>query len=432
MASTVFVPAVLDAARRDRGVTDPRLARRLDLAHDPLPAITRPGATAILDVTKWFGETSGGVKTYLTEKARWAARSANVRHALVIPGPFDTLSVGDGTHVYRLQGPVIPRQQAYRFLLAPRTLRRILRHERPDVIEVGSPVFVPWITALARRGLDVPMVQFYHTSIAGAWRSLGLARAPGRLGCRLLGAWLRSLDRLVVRTIVASDFAARELEAFGVTRVARIPLGVDLEHFYPARRANRERLLRRLGLPVDRPLAVFTGRFAAEKRIDTLLDAWPNVERACGAHLVLVGAGPLEATLRGRCVASRVTWLPYQHDRETLAGLVAAADVYIAPGDVETFGLSALEALASGVPVVSSASGAVAELVTASGAGGLFPAGDAGACAHAVRDLLAQDFGSLSLRARRYAEREHDWATVFSRLLRVYAEVTGAAPRLDP
>ena len=407
-------------------------ARPISLAHDPLPAPDRPTAsTAVLDVTKWFGETSGGVKTYLVEKARWISRREDVRHTLVIPGAFDALAEGRGTRVYRLQGPRVPNQ-AYRFLLAPRTLRRIIAHERPTVIEVGSPVFVPWVTAFATRGLGIPLVQFYHTSIAGAWRSLGLARAPGRLGRGLLAHWVRSLDRLVARTIVASDFAARELAEAGVSRVTRVPLGVDLDHFYPARRAMRERTLRRLGLPLDRPMVLSVGRLAPEKRLECLVDAWPNVERATGAHLVIVGSGPLEAALRARCAATRVTWLPYQHDRVTLANLIAAADLFVAPGDVETCGLAALEALASGVPVVSSAEGAVAELVDASRAGATFQSGSAAGCAHAVRDVLAGDFASLSLRARSYAEREHDWATVFSRLLAVYQEVARETARLHP
>jgi alpha-1,6-mannosyltransferase len=383
-------------------------------------------------VTKWFGETSGGVRTYLSEKAAWASRRGDCRHTMVIPGPFDALTVSPGRRIYRLRGPRVPTQTAYRFLLAPRSLRRIIQHEQPQVIEVGSPVFVPWVTAFAARDAGAPLVHFYHTSLAGVWRSLGLGSTPGRLGRAVIGQWARSLDRLVRRTFVASDFAGRELARFGVTNTVRVPLGVDLEHFHPGRRAGRDRTLRRLGLPVDRPLGVFIGRFAPEKRLDVLLDAWVNVERACGAHLVLAGAGSAEAALRGRCRAQRVSWLPYLHDRETVARLVAAADVFIAPGDNETFGLAALEALASGVPVVSSSAGAVAELVTTSGAGALFEAGRAVSCAHTIREVLATDLASSSMRARSFAEREHDWAAVFARQEKVYRSLIDEATRFHP
>lgn len=415
------------------GMEPPAVPRGINLSRDSLPGNLRPEAeVSILDITKWFGEQSGGVKTYLTEKARYVAADPRYRQVLVIPGAHDAVTITPGVTTYRLRGPRIPTQTAYRFLLAPRTTRRIFRHEHPDVIEVGSPLFVPWVTRMAARGLGIPLVSFYHTSLPGALASLGVPPGGGRTWHRLIGAYARRLDTLFARTIVASEAAARELGGMGVTNTARVPLGVDLERFYPARKAQRESTLRRLGLPTDRPIGLFVGRLAPEKRLDVLLDAWVNVERACGAHLVIAGGGSHEEALKARCIARHVTWLPFQHDREMVARLHAAADVYVSPGDVETFGLSALEALASGTPVAASAAGAVAELVTASRAGVLFEPGSPGGCASAIRQLLASDAAMLRLRARAYAEREHDWGIVFDRLFTVYRTVSHATPRLHP
>ncbi len=407
-------------------------SRAIDLSRDPLPSVTRPQAElSILDITKWFGETSGGVKTYLTEKMRYVESIPSLRHVLVIPGVHDAAGTGEGVTTYRLQGPRIPTQTAYRFLLAPRTTRRIIRHERPDVIEVGSPLFVPWVTRIASRGLGIPLVSFYHTSLHGAMESLGVHQARSRAWRRLVGAYARRLDSCFATTIVASASAAKELASMGVDRTEQVRLGVDLERFYPARKALREPTLRRLGLPTDRPIGVFIGRLASEKRIDVLLDAWVNVERACGGHLAIVGAGSHEGVLKARCIARNVSFLPFQHDREMVARLHAAADVFIAPGDVETFGLAALEALASGTPVVSSSEGAVAELVQASGAGALFESGNADDCANAIRRTLAADQPLLRLKARAYAEREHDWQHVFQQLFNTYRRLIHAHPRLD-
>lgn len=413
------------------GIDPPAAPRGIDLARDPLPANLRPGAElGVLDITKWFGEQSGGVKTYLTEKARYVAADPRHRQVLVIPGAHDAVTVTPGVTTYRLRGPRIPTQTHYRFLLAPRTTRRIFQHERPHLIEVGSPLFVPWVTRVAARGLGIPLVTFYHTSLPGTLASLGVAAGKGRLWRQLIGAYARRLDALFARTIVASEAAARELEGMGVANTARVPLGVDLERFYPARKAQRESTLRRLGLPTDRPIGLYVGRLAAEKRLDVLLDAWVNVERACGAHLVIAGGGAQEDALKARCIARQVSWLPYQHDREMVARLHAAADIYVSPGDVETFGLSALEALASGTPVAASAAGAVAELVTASRAGQVFEPGSPGDCARAIRQLLASEPAMLRLRARAYAEREHDWGIVFDRLFTLYRTVRDEAPGL--
>jgi hypothetical protein len=71
-------------------------------------------------------------------------------------------------------------------MLATRTNRRIALHERPDVIEVGSPGFVPWIVRLAARGLDIPAIAFYHSNFPRVFspfpeRSTGFRRAVGDL-----------------------------------------------------------------------------------------------------------------------------------------------------------------------------------------------------------------------------------------------------------
>ena len=72
-------------------------------------------------------------------------------------------------------------------------------------------------------------------------------------------------------------------------------------------------------------------------------------------------------------------WLPFERNRDRLADLLAAVDVYVAPCSLETFGLSALEALASGTPLLTADRGGVAETATRSGAGQLFHSGDAAA-----------------------------------------------------
>ncbi|HEV8411068.1 MAG TPA: glycosyltransferase, partial [Gemmatimonadaceae bacterium] len=140
-------------------------ASRLDLSLLPLPPLLRPGARrSVLDITEFYGETTGGIRTYLREKALYVEAHPRFKQTLVLPGPRDALSQSDGVRCYRLEGPRVPTQDPYRFMLATRTNRRIALHERPDVIEVGSPGFVPWIVRLAARGLDIPTVAFYHSN----------------------------------------------------------------------------------------------------------------------------------------------------------------------------------------------------------------------------------------------------------------------------
>ena len=154
-----------------------------------------------------------------------------------------------------------------------------------------------------------------------------------------------------------------------------------------------------------------------------LLDAWSAVEKVTAARLVLVGAGPLETRLRAHAYASRVTFLPFTNDRTDVADLLAALDLYVAPGRVETFGLSSLEALASGTPLLAANAGGVAEQVERSGAGRVFEAGNTASLSEQAIALLAEDAYALGARGRAYAEAEHSWSTVFDRLFDVYAGV---------
>jgi len=389
----------------------------------------RPNATlGVLDVTKYFGTTSGGIKTYLLEKSRYVATRPHLRQILVIPGAADEIVTGDGWRSYALRGPRIPAHPPYRFLLATRSFRRIVEHERPDLIEVGSPFLVPWLTRLANRRLQARTVWYYHSHLPRL-----VAPDPARasrahhIAQRAMERYVRFLGGQFPAVICGSRFAAREIAALGVRRVVRIPMGVDLDHFHPGRQANGARLSRELGLPI-RPFAVFAGRLAEEKRIDVVLDSWPEVERRTGLRLVIAGAGPHADRLRAHRHAGRATWLPWQDDRHRLADLLALADLYLAPGPSETFGLTVVEAMASGTPVVAVDAGAGVELVRDSGAGCWYPDGNPEGVVAAVTDLLEAGPARLGQVARAFAETHHAWESVFDRTFALYQQLVEGRP----
>jgi alpha-1,6-mannosyltransferase len=403
----------------------PPIRRRLDLATGELPPVLRPAARlAVLDATEWYAPTSGGIRTYLQQKGAYVAQRPWLRHALAVPAPADGVLDGDGVRAYEFGGRPIPGNAPYRFLLSVERMRRVLDHERPDVVELGSPALVPWVVFRALRGREIPVVNFFHSHFP---QLLGGSRQPRPAYRRLLmqGAWwyARAMDRRVTATIAASRFTADALAEAGVPNVERIPLGVDLAHFTPARRAHAAATRAAAGLPAERPLVLFVGRFAHEKELDVLVDAWPMVEARTDAALVLAGDGPERARLQARSRGTRVHWLPFIADQDRLADLHAAADVYVASSPHETFGLSPLEAMACGTHVLAADGGAVREHVVASGAGALFPPGDAGALAEQLVTLLARDREHDAAHARAYAEREHDWAHVFDRVFALHERV---------
>ncbi|HET9604407.1 MAG TPA: glycosyltransferase [Gemmatimonadales bacterium] len=400
-------------------------ARECDLQR--LPPVERAAAGfAALDVSEYYGPDSGGVRTYLHEKARYVARRDDLRQVFVLPGPGNTVRSGAGARVYRVRAPRIPFQDTYRILLEREAIRAIMTHERPDVVEVGSAYGAPWVAAGAARSLGIPLVWYFHAHLPNII-------APERHGASTLrrGAasiairYVRAVARRMTLVLAGSESVRRDLHGYGIAHVEVVPLGVDTETFHPSRRAGRAATLARLGLP-DAPLVLYTGRFTAEKQLEAAVAAWGQV-RASDAVLVLAGAGPRADALRA-AAGPRVRIMPFEPDREKLADLYAAADLYLAPGPAETFGLSAHEAMAAGTPVLSVDAGAVADAVRAARCGGTWPLGDKAAMA-ALVDQQLDVAAEMREVARAHVTQYHQWATVFDRLFALYGRLKAGSYR---
>ena len=415
------------AVALDAALAPPATPLASGMATAILPPLQRPTAElAVLDISEYYGSTSGGVRTYLHEKARYVEARPALRQALVVPGAHDAIVQGGGVRCYHLRGAHIPFQKPYRFMLATRSTARIIEHERPDVIEAGSSYFAPWLVRGTAARLDIPVVWFYHGH-------LPRIIAP-RLDRDSLGRWtlasaavryVRQLARQVDLVLVASDFARNDLARFGVTNTRRVPLGVDADTFHPSRRARRDQTRARWNLGGG-PVALYTGRLTLEKQLMTAVRAWRQV-RTPDAVLVLAGAGPQAAALKA-AAGPNVRFLPFVTSREQIADLYAAVDLYLAPGPAETFGLSAHEAMASGTPVLSVDEGAVAEQVHRSSTGALYPLGDEAELARQVDAMLASDLTPAAQRTRQFIEAHHRWDIAFDQIFGIYRSLlrTGA------
>jgi alpha-1,6-mannosyltransferase len=178
-------------------------------------------------------------------------------------------------------------------------------------------------------------------------------------------------------------------------------------------------------------LLLLCSRLSVEKRPATALDALAALrERGMRVSMVVAGDGPLKASLVRRAHVDRlpVHFLGHVPDREAVADLQAAADVCLAPGPAETFGLSALEALACGTPVVASASSALPEVVGDAGVA----AADTGAdFAAAVLDLLARPDQARRRAARARAEL-FDWQRSVTAFLTAHQALPAGDPAAGP
>ncbi|MFG3163246.1 glycosyltransferase [Streptomyces sp. NPDC048232] len=353
-------------------------------------------ALRIVRLANFVAPASGGLRTALRELGR-GYRAAGHDPVLVVPGERADDRETEQGRVITLPGPLLPGTGGYRVLTDRRRVSALLADLAPDRLEVSDRTTLRWTGRWARRA-RVPAVMVSHETTDGVLRTWGLPEAAAR----------RAADALNIRTahtyarvVCTTEFAEREFVRVGARNVVRAPLGVDLSGRHP--------LLRDPGLRArfargDEVLLATCSRLSVEKRPGTALDALDALRRrGVRAVLVVAGDGPLRARLeqRARERGLPVTFLGHVADPGLLGALQASADLCLAPGPAETFGLAALEAMACGTPVVASASSALPEVI---GSAGAVAADHGEAFADAVEWLLGRREADRRETARARAE----------------------------
>jgi alpha-1,6-mannosyltransferase len=374
----------------------------------------------IVRLANYVGPRSGGMRTALRELGA-GYLAAGHDPVLIIPGrrPGDELTP-QGRVITRY-GPIVPFTGRYRAMFGRRRLAALLTDLRPDRLEVSDRTTLRW-TGQWARAHGVPAVMVSHESLTGLF-SLpadvsGMSRWRSRLlsdtATALADALNRRSARNYRRIVCTTRWAAAEFERIGAPNLTRIPLGVDLELFSPERYSDT---VREGYAGPGQTLLVHCGRLSVEKKPQRSLAALAGL-RAAGVDAVLVvaGDGPLRAGLEraARRRSLPVRFAGFVTDPKNLATLLASADVVVAPGPVETFGLAALEALASGTPVVVSAGSALPEVI---GDAGIAVSGED--FADGVRAVLARDAVARRAAARARAE-EFGWQASVAAFLAVH------------
>ena len=372
---------------------DPKLAGRL-----------------LCDVTQSWSAVGGGVGTYLRHKRQHILDNTPHRHLLIVPGETDEIVEDGRTITATVASPKVPGSPNYRLLLRSGQVKRVLAQYQPDLIECQDAYNLPWAAiAHARRHPGTALVAAYMTDFPTVYverpfaKVVGeaLAGAASRLCYWYCGKLYSKFDLIYA---LSENGGAAKLRDLGLDPIEVVPLGCELGEFSPDCRDPA--LRRKLGVADDAPLLIYAGRLDGEKRAQAVVDAFALLPDSLGAHLVLLGDGPLREQFLDRGLP-RFHAPGFVKGRAELARWLASADLYVSGMADETFGISIIEAQASGLPVVGVAAGAMVDRVDDS-IGRLGPVDDSVAMAANILDLWAQDQPAIRARTVTHA-RQFGW-----------------------
>ncbi len=346
---------------------------------------------------------TGGAETWVVAVSRWM--SDHGAKAIVAASPGELVDQLDPAVTYY---PVDLTDLRWKIPVAAARVARILRQHRPKVI-VANSLVTAWVARLADPLRTIPVVAIAHGWPVERYR--------------LVSAPLRVADRVVA----VSDDVRRRLLAGGLDaqRCVAISNGIDTRRFGPRTPEQVAAARLALGAGPEDVVLVNVGRFVPQKRQERIVAL--AAQAPANTRFVIIGWGPGEADLRAAIASAGVG------DRVRLivrppsvADLLMASDIYLSTSDWEGMPLSTIEAMAAGLPVVSTDVEGLAALVGEDN-GVRVPVGDAGALSAAVGQLVEDEALRLRLGAgsRARVDRELSLDVMCGRLVGLMNEVTG-------
>ncbi len=363
----------------------------------------------ILQVVRQFLPSTGGMETYVSSLCSQLRRRGHQSDVATLDYIFKTsrrlppYQVIEGTNIIRLPSLGNPR-----YFFAPRLLELLYRY---DLVHVhGVDFFTDLLGALRRRhGKPVVLSThggFFHTDWHSSFKKMYF-RTVTRSA-------LRGVDR-----VIACSPRDERMFAPVTRRICLIENGIDFPVFADVKKNIRAEEL------------LFVGRISKNKRVDRLIDALALVRKTRpGARLTIIGPDweglqeELEELAAGLALESAVNFTGELARGEMLAAL-ARARLFVSASEYEAFGLSAVEAMATGtVPLLNDIE-AFREFIDDGRNGFLASFDDAGAAAAlivAALKLPAAELDGMGVRARQTAER-YDWEQAADEIINVYKQV---------
>jgi glycosyltransferase involved in cell wall biosynthesis len=267
---------------------------------------------------------------------------------------------------------------------------------------------------------------------AAGLAKVGLSRSA--LGFRLFLTLRNKLLRSADAFVAISSEVAQELARHGVKRdlIWAIPNSVNVNQFQPVQRERKNELRRKLGLADKAVTVIYTGRLVSYKGLPLLLRVWRELQaHHPQARLVLVGPGGLDIH---SCEAELKHYVQSNHLEQSVyftGGVqnvheyLQASDIFVFPTESEAFGISLIEAMACGLPVISTPVGGVKDILQDRHNGLVVAVGDFQQLYQALERLLSESTlaAELGRAARETAQRHYAVDIVMQKYIALFSQV---------
>jgi len=352
----------------------------------------------VLVATTYYHPVVGGVETHARQLVRHLVRRGFTVQVVTkrVSAADPAQQTIDGAAVHRVP-PAGERSSQGKWLAAPFFFSTALALRSTfDVIVCIDYRGIGVGSVAAARLLGRPVI--VQAGTAGVLAPPGPdSGVPNESELEQLGKTIpRAVYRAADQFVCISRDIEREALLAGIprARVHYLPHGVDLDRFRPAAPEERGAIRRQRGWPVDTLVVLFVGRLSVEKGVLDLLEAWRILART-DALLAVVGPDmpehPWDAGHTARTFVTRHGLgeaVRFEGVAEDTSPFYRAADVFVQPSHFEAFGISAIEAMASGVAVVASRVGGLQDFLTHDVNGLLHEPRNPESLAGAIREAL--------------------------------------------
>jgi glycosyltransferase involved in cell wall biosynthesis len=331
--------------------------------------------------------------------------------------------------VFRVRSIPIPMFKDFRIsptsLIASR-IYKIMGKFRPDVVHIQTHYMVGKVALAAAKSYGIPVVGTNHFMPENLVHYLHLPQFAEREIIKLGWEQFKDVYNEVDVVTTPTQTAAKLLKRIGFTKeVIPVSCGIDLTKYNPRNKSGY--LAKRYHIPTNIPVILYVGRLDKEKNVDTLVRAMPILLKKQNVHLVLAGKGFGQKAIKDLVhemeMDNYVTFTGFVPDND-LPNIFTLADVFIAPGSAELQCMAALEALASGIPLVVANAVALPELVPGNKNGFQFTLKSPKSLAEKVQKILSGKKLTASMRSESIKlAKKHDINKVLKDIHKIYKKV---------